>query len=63
LGNDYDVKGRVSAQALLELGVAEDAEYLLCGPAPFLAGLSAGLEAAGIPAHKIRFEAFSSAVL
>lgn len=57
-GRDYDVEGRISADHLLGLKAGADARYMLCGPAAFLAHLRDGLEAAGVPAGQIHFEAF-----
>ncbi len=61
LGLDYDVKGRISADRLIELGAGPDARYMLCGPVAFLADIRNGLEAAGIPADHIHFEIFGPA--
>lgn len=58
LGIDYDVNGRITAVDLLGLGAGPEASYLLCGPARFLAELSAGLEAGGIAPDRIDFEMF-----
>ena len=58
LGVDYNAAGRISAQTLLELNAGPDANYLLCGPAQFLADIKSGLEAAGVPAGNIHFETF-----
>ncbi|MCE3026671.1 pyridoxamine 5'-phosphate oxidase family protein [Salinicola sp. DM10] len=61
LGQDYDAEGRLTAADLLALEAGEDAHYLLCGPAGFLADLSAGLEAHGVAADRIAFETFGPA--
>ncbi|WP_208605385.1 pyridoxamine 5'-phosphate oxidase family protein [Salinicola socius] len=58
---DYDVKGRITADDLLGLGAGREASYLLCGPARFLAELSAGLEDRGVDAERIGFETFGPA--
>ncbi|WP_280338143.1 hypothetical protein [Salinicola acroporae] len=60
-GVDYDIQGRVTPDDLLELGAGADASYLLCGPARFLAEISAGLEARGVEADRIDFETFGPA--
>ena len=57
---DYDARGRLSADALAELGVPQDAECYLCGPAAFLTDLLPGLVAHGVPAHRIRKEIFGA---
>lgn len=58
LGEDYDAKGRITAESLLALGAGPDARYMLCGPAAFLSGLQRDLEAAGIPPTSILYETF-----
>ncbi len=58
LGKDYEVHGRVTVQSLLDLGAGPEAQYMLCGPAAFLADFQLGLEAAGVPADNIHFETF-----
>ncbi|WP_415922259.1 pyridoxamine 5'-phosphate oxidase family protein [Tateyamaria sp. SN6-1] len=58
LGRDYDVAGRVSARALLDLNAGPNAHYLLCGPAAFVSDVTSGLEAAGIALGHIQFETF-----
>ncbi|MGM8850967.1 FAD-binding oxidoreductase [Salinicola halophyticus] len=60
-GVDYDIEGRVTADSLLELGAGPEASYLLCGPARFLAEISAGLEDSGVDADRIDFETFGPA--
>ncbi|MEC8917027.1 MAG: pyridoxamine 5'-phosphate oxidase family protein [Pseudomonadota bacterium] len=57
-GVDYDIEGRVTAGQLLALGAGPEANYLLCGPARFIAEISAGLEDAGVAAERIGFETF-----
>ncbi|WP_342595120.1 pyridoxamine 5'-phosphate oxidase family protein [Salinicola lusitanus] len=60
-GVDYDTEGRLTPDDLLKLGAGADASYLLCGPARFLAEISAGLEARGVAADRIDFETFGPA--
>ncbi len=57
-GSDYQVHGRITPQALVDLNAGPDALYLLCGPGPFLSEIKTGLEALGIPAQNIQFEVF-----
>lgn len=57
-GRDYDVEGRISGEALKSLVARNDAHYLLCGPAAFLAGIQAELELMGVPEALIHTEAF-----
>jgi ferredoxin-NADP reductase/MOSC domain-containing protein YiiM/ferredoxin len=60
-GRDFDRAGRLSASALAELEPPRDAEAYLCGPAPFMEEISAGLAAMGIDASRIRTEPFGPA--
>ncbi len=58
-GRDYDSPGRIDLERLRTLqGGKLDADYYLCGPAGFVAGLTADLEAAGVPEAQIRSETF-----
>jgi ferredoxin-NADP reductase/MOSC domain-containing protein YiiM len=61
LGRDYDGAGRLEADVLADLGVPVEADYYLCGPAGFMASLSAGLLAAGAAPERVRSEAFGPA--
>ena len=61
LGSDYHYEGRVTAQTLLDLDAGPEAQYLLCGPAAFLAEVREGLEASGVPSDQIHFETFGPA--
>lgn len=58
LGQDYDVKGRVSAQQLMDMKVGPEAHYLLCGPSSFIADIRNGLEKLGVSSERIHFETF-----
>jgi len=58
-GQDYDNQGRVTARLVADLvGSNTDADYMLCGPVSFMAGLHADLEAAGIMSNRIHWEIF-----
>ena len=57
-GRDYDSEGRLDAALLADLGAAQDAHYLLCGPVGFMAEIQSGLERRGIPAERIHSESF-----
>jgi ferredoxin-NADP reductase/MOSC domain-containing protein YiiM len=57
---DFDAPGRVSVPALRDLGVPQDADFYLCGPAGFMTDLTAGLGAWGVAASRIHSEAFSA---
>ncbi|MEP3676052.1 pyridoxamine 5'-phosphate oxidase family protein [Sulfitobacter sp.] len=57
-GRDYDVAGRITVDDVLKINAGENAHYMLCGPAGFLADLRNGLEAAGVAESRIHFETF-----
>ena len=57
-GRDFDSRGRLSASLLAEWAPPIDAEAYVCGPASFMAEMSAGLAAIGIDASRIHTEPF-----
>jgi hypothetical protein len=57
-GVDYHCEGRIDAERVDAMLPDLDAEFYLCGPTGFLAGLSAGLEARGVPSERIHAETF-----
>jgi ferredoxin-NADP reductase len=57
---DYDAEGRVTLEALEDLGVPTAADYYLCGPLPWMRGLAAGLLAWGAAPERIHTEIFGS---
>jgi ferredoxin-NADP reductase/MOSC domain-containing protein YiiM len=59
----HDAEGRLTAEALHGLGVPLGAEFYLCGPAPWMRDLSAGLLASGAAPESIHTEVFGSAPL
>jgi ferredoxin-NADP reductase/MOSC domain-containing protein YiiM len=60
-GRDFDVTGRLTGSALAELNPSADAEAYLCGPAPFMDEIGAGLAALGFDASHIHTEPFGPA--
>ncbi len=60
-GRDYDTAGRLTSARLAELEPPRDAHAYLCGPAPFMEEISAGLAAMGIDAAHIHTEPFGPA--
>jgi ferredoxin-NADP reductase len=60
LGRDEQSVGRLSAPILAGLDLPVDADAYLCGPAGFMAEISAALVALGIPANWIRTEIFGA---
>jgi ferredoxin-NADP reductase/MOSC domain-containing protein YiiM len=60
-GRDFDGRGHLTPSLLADLGPPRDAEAYLCGPTPFMEGISAGLAAMGIDAARIHTEPFGPA--
>ena len=60
-GRDFDDVGRLTASVLARLEPPHDAEAYLCGPAPFMEDVSAGLAAIGLDAGRIHTEPFGPA--
>jgi ferredoxin-NADP reductase/MOSC domain-containing protein YiiM/ferredoxin len=60
-GRDFDGVGRLTASVLAQLEPPRDAEAYLCGPAPFMEEISAGLAAIGLGAAHIHTEPFGPA--
>src|SRR5215467_12039035 len=58
-GRDYQTRGRLSASILAGLDLPRDAEAYLCGPAAFMADMSAALSSMGI--YPVRTEIFGAA--
>ena len=58
-GRDYQTQGRLSAPALAALGLPRDADAYICGPAAFMAEMSAAL--AGLGIGRVRTEIFGAA--
>src|SRR4051812_30854785 len=60
-GRDFDSAGRLTAALLGQLDPPRDASAYLCGPAPFMDEISAGLAAMGVDAARIHTEPFGPA--
>jgi ferredoxin-NADP reductase/MOSC domain-containing protein YiiM/ferredoxin len=60
-GRDFDNTGRLTPSLLAQLEPPRDAEAYLCGPAPFMEEISAGLAAIGLGAGHIHSEPFGPA--
>jgi ferredoxin-NADP reductase len=58
-GRDYQTRGRLSASVLATLGLPRDADAYICGPATFMAEMSAALASLGI--GRVRTEIFGAA--
>lgn len=61
LGDDYDKEGHLSLPMLQEIGVPQDADFYLCGPAQLLEDLQAGLKTWGVETSRIHVEIFGPA--
>ncbi len=59
-GKDYDVHGRLNLSLLQQRGIPHQADFYLCGPPAFLAGLTAELKSWGVPASCIHSEVFGA---
>jgi ferredoxin-NADP reductase len=59
-GDDYQTEGRLSASVLSELDLPVDATVYICGPAGFMAEVSAALAAMGLPADHMHIEIFGA---
>jgi ferredoxin-NADP reductase/ferredoxin len=60
-GHDFDSTGRLTGTVLAGLEPPRDAQAYLCGPAPFMDDISAGLSSLGIEAAHIHTEPFGPA--
>lgn len=60
-GQDYQTAGRLSAAVLAGLGLPADADAYLCGPAGFMAEMSAAVTALGLDRARVHTEIFGAA--
>jgi len=60
-GRDYQTAGRLSASVLAGLGLPRDADAYICGPAAFMAEISAALVDLGIDGARVHTEIFGAA--
>jgi len=60
-GRDYQTAGRLSPAVLSGLGLPRDVDAYICGPAAFMAEVSAALAGLGVDAGRIRTEIFGAA--
>ncbi len=60
-GRDYQMAGRLSASVLAGLGLPGDADAYICGPAAFMAELSAALVDLGVDGSRVHTEIFGAA--
>ena len=59
-GRDYDSAGRLTGAVLSGLGLPGDAGAYICGPAAFMAEISAALGELGLPRARIHTEIFGA---
>lgn len=57
---DFDSAGHLDQRLLQRLNVPRDSHFYLCGPAPFMSDLTAGLTALGVAVDHIYTELFGS---
>ena len=57
----FDHRGRLTGDVLEQAGVPTDADFYLCGPAPFMNDITAVLIARGVAADRISAEVFGPA--
>jgi ferredoxin-NADP reductase/MOSC domain-containing protein YiiM len=60
-GHDYQTAGRLSASVLAGLGMPRDADAYICGPAAFMAEISAALVDLGVDGARVHTEIFGAA--
>lgn len=59
-GADFDAAGHLTVSAFDKIGIPREAQFYLCGPAPFLRDLTTGLAAWGATADRIHTEIFGT---
>ncbi|MCB4454612.1 FAD-binding oxidoreductase [Leisingera sp. McT4-56] len=62
-GTHYDSEGRLTPEVIGALVDRADAQYFLCGPPAFMAGLERGLGQLGVSAEQIHVESFGPQML
>ena len=60
-GRDYQTAGRLTTSVLAGLGLPPDADAYICGPAAFMAEMSAALIDLGVDPSRVRTEIFGAA--
>ncbi|HEX5464475.1 MAG TPA: 3-alpha domain-containing protein, partial [Burkholderiales bacterium] len=59
MGEDFDASGRLSRSALGEVGIPQEADVYLCGPAQFMADMKQALAGMGVVPDRIHVELFN----
>ncbi|MEP3428187.1 MAG: pyridoxamine 5'-phosphate oxidase family protein [Roseibium sp.] len=57
-GSDYDQKGRISGKDLAALSGRPETQFLMCGPAAFMAEIKSDLEELSVSEDRIHYETF-----
>jgi ferredoxin-NADP reductase/MOSC domain-containing protein YiiM len=60
-GRDYQTAGRLTPAVLADLDVPRDADAYICGPAAFMAEVSAALVSLGVDGSRVHTEIFGAA--
>jgi ferredoxin-NADP reductase len=60
-GRDYQTTGRLTAAVLADLNVPRGADAYICGPAGFMADISAALVSLGVDGSRVHTEIFGAA--
>lgn len=60
VGADFDAPGRIDAALLERIGVSQNGDFYLCGPASFLQNMRDGLRGWGVLADNVHTEIFGS---
>lgn len=61
LGKDFDAVGRLSPDVLEQVVPGLDADFYVCGPAPFTADVVSGLVDRGVAKERVHYEFFGAA--
>ncbi len=59
LGEDFDAAGHLSRPVLEAIGIPQEADAYICGPAAFMADMKAAFAGYGVPPGRIHMEIFN----
>jgi ferredoxin-NADP reductase/MOSC domain-containing protein YiiM len=59
-GFDFDAPGHLDMRAIQQCNLPLDGDFYICGPSPFMSGLTAGLAALGVATDRIHTEIFGA---
>ena len=57
---DFDASGRLNVRALRDLDLPRNGDFYICGPAPFMSDITAGVAALGVEPDRIHTESFGA---